>query len=423
MELKFKNGKKRSFYLILIVLLLVLEYELFIPAVLGKKKTISGNKYHDFVNANETMSYRFYNNSVNFEISSNRLIELNMEYESTIRNRQTTFIINTNNTLLLNISSSASLNHFNLSNLPQEPSRANIRYEYRYNCIYRIRSNQTIENLTIRFIKNAQYELNSKKNYSLVLFESTLESWKLVDTVEVLNGTSLDIYLESTFLNLNSNTDYYITLYEINDIPYDWTWLFILISFAVIFGALSLVILISKKDYFQYLRTRTIPVEKGAHRLSLEQVLENENRDKIIDLILKKPGIHFNELLREMDIAAGNLVWHLDILETYKVIGKKRIGNFVAYFPYYQKNPLSNIDLKLQKSKLTLEILEMIEREPGIWNNFITKRMKVDHKTIQYHINKLIELNLINFRKEGRKKKIYPNFDSEYYRKKKDYDL
>ena len=113
-------------------------------------------------------------------------------------------------------------------------------------------------------------------------------------------------------------------------------------------------------------------------------------------------------------------MWHLDILETYKVVGKKRIGNFVAYFPYYQKNPLSNIDLKLQKSKLTLEILEMIEREPGIWNNFITKKMKVDHKTIQYHIDKLIELDLINFQKEGRKKKIYPNFDSEYYKKKED---
>jgi len=65
----------------------------------------------------------------------------------------------------------------------------------------------------------------------------------------------------------------------------------------------------------------------------------------------------------------------------------------------------------------------MIEKKPGIWNNFITKRMKVDHKTIQYHINKLIELNLINFKKEGRKKKIYPNFDSEYYKKKNDDNL
>jgi predicted transcriptional regulator len=109
-------------------------------------------------------------------------------------------------------------------------------------------------------------------------------------------------------------------------------------------------------------------------------------------------------------------VWHLDILETYKIIGKKRIGNFIAYIPYYQKNPISNLDLKLSKSKLTLDILEIIEREPGIWNSIITKRKKVDHKTIHYHIKKLIDLGLVIVKKEGRKKKIYPNFDSDYFK-------
>ena len=59
----------------------------------------------------------------------------------------------------------------------------------------------------------------------------------------------------------------------------------------------------------------------------------------------------------------------------------------------------------------------MIEKEPGIWNNLITGRLKVDHKTINYHIQKLLELDLINIKKDGRKKKLYPNLDSEYYKK------
>ncbi|MCK4481424.1 MAG: winged helix-turn-helix transcriptional regulator, partial [Candidatus Lokiarchaeota archaeon] len=60
-------------------------------------------------------------------------------------------------------------------------------------------------------------------------------------------------------------------------------------------------------------------------------------------------------------------------------------------------------------------ILEMIEKKPGIWNNLITKEFKVDHKTIQYHLNKLIDLGLIRFKKDGRKKKIYPNLESDYF--------
>jgi predicted transcriptional regulator len=147
----------------------------------------------------------------------------------------------------------------------------------------------------------------------------------------------------------------------------------------------------------------------------MEEVLENKNRNKIIELVLDNPGIHFNQLLRKTDLAPGNLVWHLDILETYKVIGKKRVGNYLAYFPYYQKNPISNIDLKLQKSELTLQVLEMIEEKPGIYNKIITDRLEINRKTIDYHIKKLMDLGLINRKKDGRKKKLYPNLEADYY--------
>ncbi|MFX1430081.1 MAG: winged helix-turn-helix transcriptional regulator, partial [Promethearchaeota archaeon] len=265
-----------------------------------------------------------------------------------------------------------------------------------------------------RYRKIQQYGFNPDGSYSLALYESTQESWQLIETLDKVNESTSEKYLESSIIDLQQDTEYFITLYEIELIQPDWTWL-IITSSVIAIVIIALVAALSKKDYFQYLRTRTIPIEKGAHRLSLDEVLENENRNKIIDLILNEPGIHFNELLRRTGLAAGNLVWHLDILLTYKVIGKKRIGNFIAYFPYYQKNPISNVDLKLQKSKLTLEILETIEKNPGLWNNIITKKFKLDHKTIQYHLDKLIDLDLIKYKKDGRKKKIYPNFEAEYF--------
>ncbi|MFW9824571.1 MAG: winged helix-turn-helix transcriptional regulator, partial [Candidatus Thorarchaeota archaeon] len=295
------------------------------------------------------------------------------------------------------------------------PKKGSFQLRFKYESIFKIRSNVSIENCTIRYRKASQFGLRSNINYSLAVFFMNQESWELVDTQEKYNATLFEPYLETSLLDLESEKDYYVTLFEFSQQPYDWTWLIITIIISVI-SILSIAVLISKKDYFQYLRQRTIPIEKGAHRLSLDDVLENENRNKIIELILNEPGIHFNELLRKTGLAAGNLVWHLDILQTFKIIGKKRVGNFIAYFPYYQKNPLSNIDLKLQKSKLTLEILEMIEDEPGIWNNLITKKFKVDHKTIHYHLNKLVQLGLIRMEKDGRKKKIYPNFDSDYYK-------
>ncbi|MFX1406477.1 MAG: winged helix-turn-helix transcriptional regulator [Promethearchaeota archaeon] len=383
--------------------------------VSGRVVNVGDYSVSDLVYPNETVQYNFLNN-ITFEISTDSLIDLEIEYENRIENRQIYFIINNTQSIYLNISSKISMGNFGIMKPPQNPKKRDFQYQYRYSCIFKIRTNISIDHLTIQSKKKTQFGLDPNKAYSLAIFESSKDSWQLISTLDQTNETESS--LTSSITSLQANTDYYITFFEITEVFNNWIWVLIILISSVVIA--SIVILISKKDYFQYLKTRTVPIEKGAHRLSLEEVLENENRNKIIELILNEPGIHFNELLRRTEIAAGNLVWHLDILETYKVIGKKRIGKFIAYFPYYQKNPVSNIDLKLSKSKLTLEILEMIEKEPGLWGNKITKHFKVDHKTIQYHVNKLKELNLINFRKEGRKKKIYINLDSEYFQNSKE---
>ncbi|MFX1590230.1 MAG: winged helix-turn-helix transcriptional regulator [Promethearchaeota archaeon] len=408
-----KKRKSRTFS-ILILTVIVLQFTFFIFQVSSREEIIPGFSTEDQIYPNETVIYKFPNNII-LGISTDTFIDIKISYENRIANREIFLKVNNSSPISLNITSKMEMGSFNLSKQPETPRRGGFQFQYRYNCIYQISSNVTIENITFRSIKNSFYGFNPNNQYSMAIFKASQDSWQFIDTSDKFNESSSEYYLESSLSNLEAGTDYYITFFELSEVFDVWFWIILIIVFAVAFG--SIVILISKKDYFHYLRTRQTPIKKGAHRLTLEEVLENENRNKIIDLILKEPGIHFNELLRQTGLAAGNLVWHLDILETYKVIGKKRISKFIAYFPYYQKNPISNLDIELSKSKLTLEILEMIEKEPGLWSNLITKRFKVDHKTIQYHVDKLKELGLINFKKDGRKKKIYPNLDSEYFNK------
>ncbi len=76
---------------------------------------------------------------------------------------------------------------------------------------------------------------------------------------------------------------------------------------------------------------------------------------------------------------------------------------------------LSKIDLKLQKSQLTLKVLEIISEEPGIWNNKIAKKLKINRKTIDYLVKKLIDLGLIYGREDGSKRKLFLKLDSKYF--------
>ncbi|MHA1647969.1 MAG: winged helix-turn-helix transcriptional regulator, partial [Promethearchaeota archaeon] len=167
---------------------------------------------------------------------------------------------------------------------------------------------------------------------------------------------------------------------------------------ALIFG-----LLITNQNFRSYLLNRNMRIDSGVHHLSMTQILENEIRSQIIDIILNDPGIHYSELLRQVQTSASNLAWHIDILETYKIIRKQRIGNYLIFFPYFTKNPFIHLDPKIAKSKTTLQIFQLICENPGIFQNQIARRLILNRKSVKYHIDKLLEANLIQMTRSGRK--------------------
>jgi predicted transcriptional regulator len=396
-----------------------------------------GEAYKEKIGPNKEKEYEFPNNT-RFGIKTKASVFLSVEYGLNVQNRQVFMDINNERPLKLNISAKSNMTQFGYNKMPKIPEynkNKSKQLNFTYNTIYQILTNNTIDNIQFKFNINKEFGLHPEKNYTLAIYNDKLDSWNLLATERIIaksNQSSLamsdssDFYhtnqaseefLIANLSNIQSDSEYFLTIFEIQSVskPSD-DWIPITLIMGILFIILiSLSIVMSKSEYFDMLKKRLTSVDKGPHRLTMEEVLENKNRNKIIELVLDNPGIHFNQLLRKTDLAPGNLVWHLDILETYKVIGKKRVGNYLAYFPYYQKNPISNIDLKLQKSELTLQVLEMIEEKPGIYNKIITDRLEINRKTIDYHIKKLMDLGLINRKKDGRKKKLYPNLEADYY--------
>jgi predicted transcriptional regulator len=182
---------------------------------------------------------------------------------------------------------------------------------------------------------------------------------------------------------------------------FDYVALIVIISLLAFIGLFGLAM--SKEEYRSYLLNRLIPIKQGPHRLDMEDVLDNENRNKILDIIIDEPGVHYNELLRKTNIAASSLAWHLDILETYKVIHKARVGRYIVFYPYLDKNPFANFNPNIAKSQTTLDIFQIISDHNGLLQSQLARRIDLDHKTVKYHLEKLLEANLIFKRKKGRR--------------------
>lgn len=408
--IKRKNKK----VILLNIVVIFLGFNLFFNHGLAIDINIPGLSYQGLITPNEDFSLNFLHN-IKFKIRTDVDVNLSIDYQSLIFNRHASIIINNSNPISLNITSKFNIGQF-LSNLPDDPKLNDSLLIFRYNCVYKFIANSSIEKITFQFNKLSTFGLSPDKDHIIVVYNPNQTSWEPLLTEEKTDNSTSESYLEASITNLDSDTPYYLSIYEVSEkaiVPsYDWLWFIIIPVFVIL---IVFLIVISKEDYIKYIRNRLTPIEKGFHRLTLKEVLDNENREKIIELILKNPGIHYNELLRKTKLSPGNLVWHLDILKKYKIIKKKIFENYIVYFPYYQKNPISNIDLKLQKSELTLKVLEMIEKEPGIWNSVITKKMKINRKTIQYHIKKLEDLGLIYTEKTGSKKKLFLKSDSDYF--------
>ncbi|MHA1522627.1 MAG: winged helix-turn-helix transcriptional regulator, partial [Promethearchaeota archaeon] len=178
-----------------------------------------------------------------------------------------------------------------------------------------------------------------------------------------------------------------------------WAIILIVISsiLVIFFG------LMSKQEYRNFLLNRISDYSTGPHRLTMEDVLDNKIRNRIISIIMDEPGVHYSELERKVDTSSSNLAWHLDILETYHIINKRRVGRYLIFYPYVEKNPFAELDVSIVKSKTTLEIFQIIADNPGINQSHLTKRMDMHRKTVKYHLDKLIKANIVEQKKEGTK--------------------
>jgi len=408
-----KREKKKRVIITAFMLLFCLSFSFEISN--AKAIDIFTNVYEGNLGPNESIDLNFLSFQKKIAISTDIDLNFNIKCLNPILKREMSMQINNTQPLMLNISLNLDILDF-LTFFPDLPELEESNLEYKYNNIIKIVSNSTIANLTFSFERNVILGLNPLENYTMAYYSLGESEWELINTFLIQDNETSNSKLRGSLTDLEGGNEYYITLFDIEEDqegPIDSPLIWIIII-GTIFSALlilGLIIVISKQDYFDFLKRRLTSIDKKHHRLSLEEVLENENRNSIIDLILKNPGIHFNEILRKTNLSPGNLVWHLDILETYKIIAKKRIMHYVSYFPYYQKNPISNLELKLQKSDLTLKILKLVKKNPGTWNSLITEKLKINRKTIAYHLAKLEELDLIKVEKEGRKKKIYPSED------------
>jgi DNA-binding transcriptional ArsR family regulator len=142
-------------------------------------------------------------------------------------------------------------------------------------------------------------------------------------------------------------------------------------------------------------------------RIQKEDVLDQFVRGEIFGFIKTNPGVHYNEIMRELDMKNGTLSYHLYMLEKTGMIKSRREGvRFRAFYPTGMKFPQNE---RYRLTELQTKIIKNIRENPGINQKWIAKKLGEKHQTISYNVKVLQQAGLITLRKKGRKTVCYIN--------------
>lgn len=232
---------------------------------------------------------------------------------------------------------------------------------------------------------------NIKRKYKNKFFYLTISFYLLVFSLIFV----LIIYLLNEFLKRDLAFGKRI---------FDSTLVFFIIFLIILI--IPILTILTLNEYKNYIRKQS-QVSNETRDHTLDDIFENEVREKIIKIILENPGIHTNEILRDLDLAKGQLQWHLDILLSNGIIKMKKLGQYKTFYSKLNNKDLDYTKILISKSDTASNILDLIKKNPGINSKTISENLKLNRSSVKYHVDKLIKREIVSFKDAGNEKQLF----------------
>lgn len=113
-------------------------------------------------------------------------------------------------------------------------------------------------------------------------------------------------------------------------------------------------------------------------------------QSQIRDCIDRDPGIHFNAISRELDIATGQTQYHLRKLTGAGKLEKESISGRTHYFPP-TFSAWERSTIALLRRETTREIVMYLLRQQPAPPAKIASNLELARSTVEWHLSRLVE--------------------------------
>ncbi|MFX0100243.1 MAG: winged helix-turn-helix transcriptional regulator [Candidatus Hodarchaeota archaeon] len=128
--------------------------------------------------------------------------------------------------------------------------------------------------------------------------------------------------------------------------------------------------------------------------VSRDNLLKNQKRNEILNLIIEEPGIYFAKIRKELGLDSNTLLWHLKMLEKFDFIRSEKFGNSTVFFDYFLDKEHDTLHYYLHKDK-SIDIFKEIITNPGLSFQDLLYHLDMPRTTLIRKLKALIENGLL----------------------------
>ena len=125
-------------------------------------------------------------------------------------------------------------------------------------------------------------------------------------------------------------------------------------------------------------------------------------RRRIYQYIKTNPGVHFRRMQRDLDLAVGQLDFHLNALMKKEAITKQVEGGNARYYVRDKFTPQERKAMSSLRREIPRGIVLFLLERPGSSPTDIRKRFTFTGATMSYHLRKLEKAGILRAETHGR---------------------
>jgi predicted transcriptional regulator len=120
----------------------------------------------------------------------------------------------------------------------------------------------------------------------------------------------------------------------------------------------------------------------------------SDTRDRVRRRVHERPGLHHNRLGRELDLAAGQLQYHLRRLQEDSEVVAEQVGGKTHYFPT-EFDPWERRALAFLRRESARAIIVRLYADGPTRPESLADELGLARSTISWHVSKLVDHGIV----------------------------